>query len=76
MDVMETNLEKLFQPQRLKDESMEDYILRRKTAHKFNKMNARGVMKHQSVWYEQTTNKAGEPTMTRYSKTYVKPQEN
>lgn len=73
---METDLLKLFQPQRLADESIEDYRLRRKTAQKFNHMNSKGTMFHASVWYEQAEDKDGKPVLKRHSKTYVKPQEN
>lgn len=57
---METDLLKLFRPERLEGETYEEYRIRRITAHKFNKMNAKGVL----IW-----NSAGKNT-------YVKPPEN
>ena len=43
---MITDMEKLFQPQRLEGESFENYQLRRITARKYNKLEAKGVL----VW--------------------------
>ena len=72
---MITDMEKLFQPQRLEGESFEEYKVRRVTAKKHNKLSKRGVMVHVSKWFTVEQDKDGKDVVKVHHKTFRKPQE-
>jgi hypothetical protein len=70
---MEASLQKLMQPQRLTEESFEDYQLRRRTAHQYNQVAAKGKYLHVSKWFTPSKDKNGNDTISVHHSTYVKP---
>jgi hypothetical protein len=65
--------QKLHTPERLANESYEDYKKRRKDSKELNKLAAFGKPFHISEFFTEETGKDGQPFLKRHTHTYVKP---